>query len=46
MAGKRRILAVSVLFLSLPALAATFQCFVFFVIFIDAQPPPKAVNVT
>ena len=30
MAGERRILAVSVLFLSLAALAATFQCYHFF----------------
>lgn len=37
------ILAVSALFLSLAALAATFQCYVFFfVFFIDAKPPPKA----
>ena len=33
MAGERRILAVSVLFLSLAAFAATFQCCLFFFFF-------------
>ena len=39
--GERRILAVSVLSLSLAALAATFQCcfFFFFFVFIDVKPP-------
>ena len=39
--GERRILAVSVLSLSLAALAATFQCclfFVFFFVFIGVKP--------
>ena len=39
--GRTTHLSVSVLFLSLAALAATFQCCVFF---IDAKPPPTAVN--
>ena len=46
MAGERerRILAVSVLSLSLAALDATFQCCASFVLSIGAKPLPKAVN--
>ena len=45
MAGERRILEASILFLKEDALAATFQCYVsVFVFFIDAKLPLKAVN--
>lgn len=48
MAGKRRVLAVNGLLLSLTVLAAIFQCsgFPSVVTLNDSKPPPKAVGAT